>query len=222
MDEWCKWQPFTSATCARAPTYQGNYEIALVDEFWRYKKGRSRTIYIGKVYKPTRTIRGRLREHLRATLGGQGNQKIAAFLDLGYRLKVRWRYHFEPSDGECELSEMRMLRGAAVQNAALGLGLAARQQLARLYEGAKVEGPQVRAHAIHQLLRVVSPTRAASPRAAPSPRRAERCSRAASAAATCLARSTISRHGSGPSPRVCVTIPQHVHHRQPREAADPC
>lgn len=68
MDNWCQWQSFTEATCDRAPLYLGNYEIALVDELWRYKKGRSRLIYIGKVYKPARTIRGRLREHLRATV----------------------------------------------------------------------------------------------------------------------------------------------------------
>lgn len=103
MDNWCQWQSFTEATCDRAPLYLGNYEIALVDELWRYKKGRSRLIYIGKVYKPARTIRGRLREHLRATVGGRGNQKIATFLDMGYRLKVRWRHHYDPTSGECEL-----------------------------------------------------------------------------------------------------------------------
>lgn len=103
MNTWSQWHPLTAATCDRAPLHQGNYEIAFVEHFWRYKKGRSRTIYFGKVFKGRGTIRRRLKQHLRSRLGGRGNQKIAALLEVGFRLKVRWRQHFDPTQGECSL-----------------------------------------------------------------------------------------------------------------------
>ncbi|WAS91920.1 hypothetical protein [Nannocystis punicea] len=99
MTSWSKWHPLTEATCRLAPIYQGNYEIALASGFIEYENGKSKTLYYGKSYKGQSSVRQRITRHL----AGAGSSVIADVIDLGLRLKVRWRQHDDPSDGECAL-----------------------------------------------------------------------------------------------------------------------
>lgn len=101
MSRWTKWRPFTHATLAVAPRYQGNYQIAFADDDVEYEHGVSKIIYIGKASAANSSIRTRLRAHY----GGRGSAVIAELLDEGVELEARWRADDDPDGSECALFE---------------------------------------------------------------------------------------------------------------------